>query len=203
MKPGKMAAIILAGGLSTRMKQLKPLLSLGKSTIIDHIISSFSSTGLEIIVVVGFRGEEVKAGIRHKKVLVITNHEYEKGMFTSVQAGVRQLKPGTRAFFIHPADIPLIKPPTIKQLADIFDKNPGKIIYPVFNNKRGHPTVLPGEMIEEIADAPQQGNLKDLLKKHENLAVEVPVDDRFILFDVDTPENYQELLTLYQHEPDK
>jgi molybdenum cofactor cytidylyltransferase len=193
------AAIILAGGLSSRMKRLKPLLSLGKSTIIDHVISSFLSTGMEVMVVVGYQGEEIKAGIRHKKVMVVSNPDYEKGMFTSVQAGVRQLKPGNKAFFIHPADIPLVKKTTIEAMAKAYTNNPGKIIYPVFRRKRGHPVLIAGGIAPDITKNQEENNLKDILVEHEKLAIEIQVDDEFILFDVDTPEDYQQLLEYTRH----
>jgi len=41
MKAPRFAAVALAGGLSTRMKEFIPLLPLGKAAITDHAISLF------------------------------------------------------------------------------------------------------------------------------------------------------------------
>jgi molybdenum cofactor cytidylyltransferase len=198
MKSGRFAAIILAGGLSTRMKQFKPLLPLGKSTILDHVISTFSNNNIDVLLVAGYRRDTIESAIINKDIPIIYNPDYEKGMFTSVQAGVRKLKPEHRSFFILPADIPLVAEETIKILMDTGIKNPGKIIYPVFDGKRGHPPLIPAAIAKEILTEEKDSNLKAVLKAHENISLEVHVEDKLILFDVDTPEDYQELLKRYQ-----
>lgn len=52
------AAIILAGGFSSRMKRFKPLLLLGEATITDHVVSTFLSVGVDVFLVVGHHQEE-------------------------------------------------------------------------------------------------------------------------------------------------
>ena len=56
MKDGRYAAIVLAGGFSSRMQKFKPLLPLGKGTIADHLIATFLRTGTDVYLVVGYRG---------------------------------------------------------------------------------------------------------------------------------------------------
>jgi molybdenum cofactor cytidylyltransferase len=199
VKNNRFAAIILAGGLSTRMKEFKPLLALGDSTIAQHIISTFVSAGVDVLVVVGYRKNDIESRLKNEKVTIIDNTDYEKGMFTSVQAGIRGVNAEHRAFFILPADIPLVSPATIKKLAAAGIKNPGKIIYPVYHAERGHPPLVPALLAPIILAEQQSSNLKSVMKAHEDIALDLPVDDRFILFDVDTPEDYQELVKQYRH----
>jgi molybdenum cofactor cytidylyltransferase len=199
MKSGRFAVIILAGGLSTRMKQFKPLMPLGKGTVLDHVISTFKSADIDVLLVVGYRRDTIESSLKNRDITIIYNPDYEKGMFTSVQAGVRGLKPGYRYFFILPADIPLVTKETIKNLMDTAIKNPGKIIYPVFKGKRGHPPLIPSAIATEISAEKKDSNLKSVLKTHGDISMEVLVDDKFILFDIDTPDDYQAMLTHYQH----
>jgi len=192
------AAIILAGGFSSRMKQFKPLLPLGGATVTDHVVSTFLGAGVDVFLVVGHRREEITARIKNLDVNIIYNPDYEKGMFSSIQAGIRQLKGDYQAFFILPVDIPLVKPATIKHILNTGRHHPDNIIYPTYEGKRGHPPLIPARFITELLEWQKEGGLKSLLKTHDDLAYDVPVTDSYILFDIDTPEDYQELLRRFR-----
>jgi molybdenum cofactor cytidylyltransferase len=192
------AAIVPAGGLSTRMHQVKPLLPLGEETVADHVIAAFLSAGANVFLVTGYRHDAIKAGINQRDFKIIFNPDYKTGMFSSVKAGVRRLLPEHEAFFINPVDIPLVRPATIRRLMAAAAENPDKIIYPVFGGKRGHPPLVPRSLIPTILDWRAGGGLKAVLASQEKLAMEVPVPDGNILFDVDTPEDYTVLLKRYQ-----
>jgi CTP:molybdopterin cytidylyltransferase MocA len=192
------AAIILAGGLSTRMKQFKPLLPLGKSTVINHVIDTFLNSGVDVFPVAGYRHDDIVEVIKNKAVAVVYNPDYEQGMFSSIQAGVRGLPPDYQAFFILPADIPLVRQSTIRLLMKEAAENPGRIIYPVYGGKRGHPPLIPSELAGDFLAWNKNGVLKAVLRAKESLALEVPLDDSSILFDIDTPEDYREQLEKFK-----
>lgn len=93
-----------------------------------------------------------------------------------------------------PVDIPLVKSETIKSLINEHNKNPGKIICPVFGGTRGHPPLIPGNLVPVIVQWSKEGNLRDVLNSYSNLAFEVEVDDKGILIDIDTQNDYESLL---------
>jgi CTP:molybdopterin cytidylyltransferase MocA len=192
------AAIVLAGGLSTRMKQFKPLLSLGDTTITDHVIGTFLSAGADVFLIAGYRHDDIVAGIKKRDITIVYNPDYEKGMFSSVQAGVRHLDSKYQAFFINPVDIPLVRPATVRKLMEAVRENPDNITYPVFLGKRGHPPLIPSALIPDILGWEKDGSLKAVLKAHEKRAMEVPVADSYILYDIDTPEDYEALMESYR-----
>lgn len=192
------AAIVLAGGLSTRMKQLKPLLPLGGATITDRVIDLFFNEGVGVYLVVGYRRDEIIAGIKKRDITIVYNPDFEKGMFSSIQAGIRGLQPVYQSFFILPVDIPLVRPATVRRLITVALENPDNIIYPVFGGKRGHPPLIPGALATAILGWEKGGGLKAVLKSKERLALEVPVPDSSILFDIDTPEDYAALLERFK-----
>lgn len=194
MKPGRYAAIILAGGLSSRMKRFKPLLPLGETTVTDHVIATFLSESVDVFLVAGYKQDEIRAGIKKRDITIVYNPDYEQGMFSSIQAGIRHLHPSHQAFFVLPVDIPLVRPTTIRRLMQAAAENPDKIIYPAFGGERGHPPLIPAGLIHDILGWGKNGGLKAVLKAHEKLALEVPVADSFIHFDIDTPENYRSLM---------
>jgi molybdenum cofactor cytidylyltransferase len=192
------AAVVLAAGLSTRMKQFKPLLPLGEATLTDHVIATFLSAGVDVFLVVGYRRDKITAGIKKRDIDIVYNPNYEQGMFSSIQAGVRRLQPVHRAFFILPVDIPLVRTATIGRLMEAARENPDKIVYPVFGGKRGHPPLIPSNLVPAILAWRKNGGLKAVLEIREKSALEVPVADGNILFDIDTPQDYQRLLERYR-----
>jgi CTP:molybdopterin cytidylyltransferase MocA len=188
------AAVILAGGLSSRMNRFKPLLSLGNGTIADHVIETFRHNNVDVILVGGYRSEELFARVTTRDVIFKENPDYKTGMFSSVRAGVSALSREYRGFFVIPVDIPLVRPATIDILLQKAAQHLHSIIYPVFRGRRGHPPLIPAELAKEITDFKDGEVLRAVLSLHDADVVNVPVADSGILLDIDTPADYEEVM---------
>jgi len=73
VKAPRFAATVLAGGLSSRMKEFKPLLPLGDATIADYVIATFRGAGVDVFLGLGHRQEELKAGLKRRDITIIFN----------------------------------------------------------------------------------------------------------------------------------
>lgn len=187
-------AIILAAGRSSRMRQFKPLLQLDGQTLIQRAISVFRQNCIEdIIVVTGHQAPNLEAALAHDGVQIARNESYDRGMFSSVVVGIRKVPAHCEAFFILPVDIAWVRSATIGHLIRVFQDNPGRICYPCVANRRGHPPLIPASLAKAIADDNGKGGLRQVLKHWENLALHVTVVDRYILHDMDTPEDLSNL----------
>ena len=90
--PTKLAALILAAGYSSRMGRSKPLLPFGGQTALARVIGSFRQAGIDrIAVVTGHQAEQLEPLLRELGVGAIANPNYERGMYSSVQAGIASL----------------------------------------------------------------------------------------------------------------
>ena len=195
MGENRFSAIVLAAGFSSRMSGFKPLLKLGEKTVIEHSVNLFLSAGIkDVRVVTGFQRELLDKPLKQMNIQAVYNSDYEQGMITSIKAGIRSLYYyDCEAFFILPVDIPLVRLETVDKLKNAYNKH-DLIYYPVYRGERGHPTLISSELAWDILHFSGQGGLKEFLKDYENKAVDVQVDDEFILFDCDTPDDYQRLL---------
>lgn len=200
MKPEKVAAIILAAGYSSRMGKFKQLLPLGAMTVLERSIHLFQSVAIaDIRVVVGYRSADVLSFVEQWGAHGIINEQYWKDMFSSVVVGVNSLKPDTRAFFLLPVDVPLIRPQTILDLLEAQQLNKEKNIFcPVFMGKRGHPPLIVACYAEAVKRWTGQGGLRNFLEQHEHQTQEVEVADEGVVFDLDTPSDYEMILSRYQ-----
>jgi CTP:molybdopterin cytidylyltransferase MocA len=182
------------------MEAFKPLLPLGRGTVIEKVISGFEVVGVEdIIVVAGHRMQQLTEALRDKKVRIILNRDYKTGMFSSVRAGIAHLHPDSRAFFLLPGDIPLVRPQTLTRLAKAYDQKTGCIIYPVFHEKRGHPPLIPTDLAPHIMQWHGEGGLKAFLNSTTFPSIGLPVADQHILQDMDYHVDYLQVVDDSKH----
>lgn len=181
------------------MEQFKPLLTLGGKTLVERVISLFLDNEIEVILVTGFRQEELIEKSQNNRILIAENPHYSEGMFTSIKAGIMKLDPEHRAFFIMPVDIPLVRPFTIHRITNAAIENPADIIYPTFDNQRGHPPLIPANLIPAILDWNKPGGMKSFLESQNELTLEVSVPDRYILRDIDTPREFNEISEAFRN----
>ncbi|BBO67740.1 molybdopterin-guanine dinucleotide biosynthesis protein MobA [Desulfosarcina alkanivorans] len=195
-RSSKTAAIILAAGFSRRMGRFKPLLNLAGMTVLDRVVSLYRNAGVtDIRVVTGFRSQAIRSALPAGTVSVVHNPDHEKGMFSSVLAGVKALAPDVRSFFVHPVDIPLVRPHTPAMLMAAFDGHPPPVVYPVFDDRRGHPPLVHGRLRAAIGTHDGSGGLRALLGRFDATALDVNVADEGILLDLDTPDDFRHLST--------
>lgn len=191
MEKQELAAIILSAGLSSRLKEFKPLLPLGNELLLERVITLYRSAGVsDIRVVTGHRAGEVAALATRCGARPVFNPDYSEGMFSSVVAGVSDLSTDCAGFFIHPVDIPLVRRQTLTDLQGAFKQGNAGICYPTFLEVRGHPPLVSGIHVNAIKCGTGQGGLREILNGLEPDAMNVPTVDRYILKDIDTPEDY-------------
>ena len=157
-------------------------------------MGAFLEAGIaDIRVVVGWRGAEVGAAAADLGVAVVVNEGWERGMFSSVAAGVASLGPGVEAFFLLPADCALVRAETIGRLARVAAarSQPVPVTYPVCGGRRGHPPLIArGALPLDLGREPADG-LRGCLAAHDAAALEVEVDDEGVLLDMDAPLDYR------------
>jgi len=188
-----LSAIVLAAGYSSRMGELKPLADLGGRTLLARVVHTFTSIGVDnVVVVTGHRGDEVAAAAEELGARPIDNPRYDVGMYTSVQAGVAAVAEGRR-FFLLPVDYPLVRPETIGRLARAGAAAGADVVLPVFGGIPGHPPLLAPGLRGEILGAEPPGGLRELLTGRRIPALRVAVDDPGVLHDADTAADLEAL----------
>jgi len=194
MEKSAITAVILAAGYSERMGRFKPLLDLGGQPAIERIINSFKGAGIiDVRVVAGYSKERLIPVLERLEACAIVNDHYADGMFSSVQTAVRSLNPSTEAFFLMPADMPLVRAGTIRYLVESYKHHRDKILIPVFNGRRGHPPLIAARFAGSIMNYSGEGGLAGILSLHNADILHVPVPDSNILLDMDNPGDYEDI----------
>ncbi len=192
--PAELAAIVLAAGASTRMHRFKPLLDLGGRSVLARVVGLLQEGGASpVLVVTGHRAPELEPLIRRLGAKPVFNPAHAQGMFSSLQAGLSALPSRGEAFFLLPVDIPLVRGHTLIRLLQAQAAGQGPVLLPTFQGEPGHPPLISCELVPAIASYSGAHGLRGFWEAHPGLIAEVPVADRFILRDLDQPEDYQAL----------
>jgi CTP:molybdopterin cytidylyltransferase MocA len=194
----KLAAVILAAGYGSRMGRFKPLLRLGDKCAIEWTIAACRDAGIRTIrVVTGFGAVDLEPVLRRLGVVAVCNHNYDRGMYSSVQVGIASLTDNVDACYLLPVDTPLVRASTIAALAARQASEPIPVIHPTCHGRRGHPPLIGCALFPEILAGDGAGGLRALLQRHQ--AAEVAVADEAVLLDMDTPDDHQRLAELAHH----
>ncbi|EGB13367.1 metal dependent phosphohydrolase [Pseudodesulfovibrio mercurii] len=192
-----LTAIIPAAGLSSRVGRFKPLLPLDGGTVLSRCVRLFRTCGVErVVVVTGKRADEVAACAMEAGAEAVHNAAFEQGMYSSVLTGVRALEPDVDAFFMLPADIPLVRPETVTRLMDAYSRTRSTVLYPRFAGKRGHPPIIAAEVVPDILAHDGSGGLRTVLSRFEAGARDLDVADFGISYDLDHLEDYEMALAV-------
>ena len=199
MKEPRISAVLLAAGLSTRMEgENKMLLPFQQTIIIQHVYNQLLDGGVSEIIVVGgrnFEGLQEVLRLRESDQLVF-NEEFESGMTSSIQAGVR--KASGDAFMICLGDMPLLSGDHYKSISAFFSKTHRVdnhcIVIPETNGKRGNPVVFSKHYLAEILNNQEHNGCKSVIENNREHVVKFENKSAKFLMDIDTPEDYQQLL---------
>jgi molybdenum cofactor cytidylyltransferase len=189
----KIAAVVLAAGLSRRMGKPKMILPWKDTTVIGQVIGAIrAAAGGEIVVVTGGAREMVEAEIEALDVRAVFNADHQSGgMMSSLRCGLGALDRSARAALIALGDHPQVETDTIQKIIAAWTGSPGAILVPSYRMKRGHPILIGRDHWSAVLNPKANRTLKDFLNAHAKEIHYVEIDNDSILSDLDTPEDYE------------
>src|SRR5436309_12899208 len=144
------AAILLAGGESSRMGQPKALLPWGDQRLVEYQIDQLLQPPIErVFVVLGHEAERITPVIDRAGAEVLVNELYKRGRASSLRAGARAVADDTRTILVLDVDQPRPRR-VIQRLIENHVRASNVITVPAFEGKRGHPAVVVGLLLPEL-----------------------------------------------------
>ena len=129
----RIAAVILAAGMSSRMGEAKQLLRLGEQTLLEQVLENVRAAGVsEAVLVLGHAAETIRKSIAAGNVKVVVNDAYREGMGSSLRAGISALPAEIDAALIVLADQPFVQPATLALLMEQYRKSGAQILIPMY-----------------------------------------------------------------------
>ena len=189
----KLAGIILAAGLSSRMGEFKPLIRVNGETMIGRVIGMMRRCGASpIVIVTGHRQEELRQALAGEAdVEFVYNPDYATTQqLESLRLALATLAGRCERVMISPADVPLVSDETAALIRD----TDGDFVRPVWQGEYGHPVFLRAAWFDYLQSYDGPGGLRGAMERSGCLLVDLPVRDRGTVLDNDTPEDLRRLL---------
>jgi molybdenum cofactor cytidylyltransferase len=181
------------------MKMFKPFANYKSKTFIYNIIIKLDKICDEIIIVTGFKSDDLKtATIKSlnddnqsellNKIKFVLNDSFQKGMFTSLQKGISEAK-NCDWILYHFIDQPGLPEnfylDFIKQADSHYNW-----IQPVNKDQKGHPILLGKDLFELISNSSPDSNLKEISKNPKVKKKYWECNYTEIFQDIDTDQDY-------------
>ena len=205
----KLSGLLIASGLSSRIRGFKPLLSYEEKSFLITIVEKMLSVLSHVVIIVGHNHiqllEEFNTHFNDKvektsddswivenRIKIIYNSNYQEGMFTSLQLGAKQLTDSDWILY-HFIDQPNLPE---EFYSEILKQQLKSInwVQPLFKEKRGHPIIFDKKVLSKIIDADYSSNLREALKDESLIKRFWNCNFSEVLEDIDTNEDYRKLL---------
>ncbi len=188
------SAVVLAAGHSKRFGKQKLLLPIGKTTVIENIVDSICRSKVDqVVVVTGYKADYLKMLLKGRKIKLIFNKDHVTGMSSSIVCGVKSISGKNNAIVFFLADQPLVSTELINRLLSSYAVSNKGILYPVYNNIKGHPVIFSIKYKNDLMKLRGDKGAREIIKNNPTDIAKIMVDTDEILKDIDTPEDYHSL----------
>ena len=188
------AGVVLAAGGASRFGTPKQLAELEGIPLLEHAIRSIEAVPAieRIVVVLGARAEEIRAGIEFGAAEVVVSEDWATGQSASLKTAIAAIAAGAEAAVITLGDMPRVTPQVIARFADIAaEHGPHARARAVYDGKPGHPVVLGSAYFDAVSEIEGDIGARELLRSIG--VVKIECGHLCSAIDIDTPADLQRL----------
>ena len=190
---GRVGAVVLAAGASTRLGTPKQLLPWGEDTLLSHVVDTvLSSEADPVVVVLGHQADDCRAALGDRPVKVVVNSGWAQGQSSSLQAGLAALPANVSAALFPLVDQPGVTPVVIDALIKRHRTTLAPVIWPEHDGQRGNPVLFDRDIFPQLMRLTGDTGGRPMLRAHAEHAERVTVSDPGVLFDIDTQDDYDQ-----------
>jgi molybdenum cofactor cytidylyltransferase len=187
------AGVILAAGAASRMGQPKLLLPWLGEALICHAARTALAAGLDpVVVITGASEAGIRSALDGLAVQMVHNPDWEAGQSTSVRVGIEALPSKTQAVIFLLADQPFVTPELVQALVQTYLQNRPAILAPFVGEKRTNPVLFDRSIFEYLRGLQGDAGARTIFTRIP--PTRMPWPDARLLFDVDTPQDYERLV---------
>jgi molybdenum cofactor cytidylyltransferase len=194
--------VLLAAGASERMMGLNKLLvPIAGEPAIARVCSAMLQTELDpVMIILGYERAEVVAALASlkdthaSKLRFVVNGDFREGRVSSIRAAIRSLPAECCAAMFLRGDQPWIAKGLITDLLDAFRKKKAPLAFPVYEGRKGSPTVFCRSLFDRLLALKGDRGTLDLVEEFWGVALKMQVEDPRCLMGVDTREDLDRLL---------
>ena len=188
----EIGALIVAAGMSKRMGEFKPMLSIGSISVAQRVVATLSQAGVsKIVMVTGYNATMLERHLSGNGIIFLRNEHYETTqMFDSVKIGLSYLLDKCDRVLFTPVDVPLFTARTVKTILE----SGAPLAVPMCEGRQGHPILIANDLIPEVLRDSGEMGLKGAMDRCSVPLLRIDVEDPGTIHDADTPEDFSALV---------
>ena len=180
------------------MGRIKQLLPYGDGSLLELALEHALASQVDAVYcVLGAHAKQIQKKINNSGVTFITNPNWEKGLSSSIVAGVSYLESAKKipeSVLVMLADQPYVDNQYLEALIACHNKNPEHIVASSYRGVKGVPALFPKQYYQELLKLEGDKGAKAFLNNNTVDTLVITSKKQQTLMDVDTPEDYNNLL---------
>lgn len=175
------------------MGRNKLLLELDGETIVRRAVSRVAAAGLApLIVVLGYEAEQTRRELAEIACSIVINPDYQRGMGSSVRAGIKAVPTSASAAMVVLADMPLVTSAMLAVLAQRYRGSIAPLVISDYGGVNAPPMLYDRSLFGELEAMRREGCAREVAQRHraEAAIVSWPAG---ALADLDRPEEYERI----------
>lgn len=170
------AGLLLAAGGARRFGSQKLLALLDGTPIVRRSAETLAAETDELSVVVGSDAEPVRRALDGVAARIVENAGWERGLSSSLAAGIRALRPEVDAIVIGLGDQPSVDREVIRRVILRWRETQQAIVSARYRGVRSHPVLLARAVFAEASNASGDVGARDLIARDPSRVEFVDVD---------------------------
>jgi CTP:molybdopterin cytidylyltransferase MocA len=173
----------------------KPLIERDGVPLVRRAVQALLGAGIgEIVVVVGYRADEVAWAVNDLPVRVAVNEAYPAGHVTSLRKGLLELPDSVAATLVVLADQPLLEVADVSAVIAAYEgRGSARAVVPRVQQRRGHPVALEASACSEILRGDAGYGAREWLDEHPDEVSWFDSDNLHYVEDLDYPEDLERI----------
>ena len=192
----QIGCILMASGLSERYGKNKLLEKLDGREILLHTAGSLLAAGFSPLAVT--RSETVKALMDREGIPCVLHDGPKKS--DTMHTGILHTDPDAAGYLFIPGDQPLVRPASLRRLADQFFRCPERAVRLGYGDRPGSPVLFPALCREDLLAYEGERGGVDVIRRKQIPCDIVQAENDWELWDADTPEELERIREAYASE---
>jgi molybdenum cofactor cytidylyltransferase len=192
----RIGAVVLAAGVSSRLKQPKQLVEFRGKTLLRRAVETALEAAFDpVLVVLGANFERTRAEIEDLPVEIVFNEVWEDGLSSSIKTGIEFLRDkhaSVKATLVMLADQPFITASHLNLLRQKYlARSDNPIVAAGYDGAVGVPAIFSASVFDDLRSLAGDEGAKRVIKKYGALVRTINLPEAAI--DIDTPADLEKL----------
>lgn len=166
----------------------KPTVPVEGVPMLRRVVDVIRGGGVTSLVLV-VRSDLSLPGLGEPAPRVVFNDNPHAEMIDSVRLALTEAPATAAGYLVCPADVATLDADSVSRCTAAFLEHPDALVVACHEGKRGHPLIVPRDLLSDVRSSLCDGGLNQLVRHHAARVLEVPCASAGVLGNMNTPDD--------------